>query len=138
MKNLNMIRANVIARRYRSAWDQGVRLYAIELLDQLQEAIEGGWLYDDDLFSPNVLRRALLNGASSWNEYSEGGCSLICDLDIAQRLCTPSELKKTLNGERNPNSRESWIDVQSRALNQAAMRITSAAFECREALREEV
>jgi hypothetical protein len=69
----------------------------------------------------------LLNGASNWDQYSWGGCSLICDRDIAIRLCTPSELKKTRNGERRPNDREMWLDTQTRALRQAWFQIMRAA-----------
>lgn len=131
MKNLNMIREYLESRSYRSAWDKGVQLYVSDLLDQLQEAIEGHWLDDDDLLSPALLDRALLNGASSWADYSYGGCALCYDPDIAQRLCTPSELKRTRNGDRNPNGRENWLDVQARALCQAANRIKRAAAVAR-------
>jgi hypothetical protein len=48
--------------------------------------------------------------------------------DIAERLCTPSELKKTRHGDRKPNSREEWLDVQARALYQASNRIKHAAL----------
>lgn len=48
------------------------------------------------------------------------------DGDIAAALCTPSELKKTRNGDRRPNSREEWLDVQARALRQAFRRVYSA------------
>ena len=70
----------------------------------------------------------LKNGASDWDQYSWGGSSLIYNSDIAERLCCPSELKKTRNGERRPNSREEWLDTQARALRQAAGRLTRAAF----------
>ena len=73
------------------------------------------------------MKAQLLNGASDWSQYSWGGCSLIYDGDIAERLCTPSELKKTRNGERRPNSREDWLDVQARALYQASNSITRHA-----------
>lgn len=96
----------------RSAWKKGVKEYAIELLDQH---------YKDTVvpMSVNELKEWLLNGAKNWNEYSWGGCSLIYDSDIAERLCNPSELKKTDNGRRRPNSRKSWLDTQTRALYQA-------------------
>lgn len=55
-----------------------------------------------------------------------GGCGLIYDRDIAETLCTPSELRKTKNGERNPNSREQWLDVQARAAFQGWLMIKSA------------
>lgn len=48
---------------------------------------------------------------------------MIYDSDIAERLCNPSELKKTRNGERRPNGREEWLDTQARALFQAANRV---------------
>ena len=62
----------------------------------------------------------MLNGAASWAQYSDGGCALIYNGDIARRLCTASELKRTRDGQRNPNANETWIDVQARALSQAA------------------
>lgn len=98
----------------RSAWARGVKAYALELLDNLAE------LTADQLADPTAVRAALLNGAEDWQEYSGGGCSLIYSGDIAERLCTPSELKRAHNGERRPNSRETWLDVQARALFQAA------------------
>nr|DAP26633.1 MAG TPA: hypothetical protein [Bacteriophage sp.] len=71
----------------------------------------------------------MLNGAQDWEQYSWGGSALIYDYDIAERLCCPSELKKTRNGERRPNSREEWLDVQARALYQAASRVVNAYRE---------
>lgn len=99
----------------RSAWARGVKAYALELLDKLAD--------------PAAVRAALLNGAEDWQEYSDGGCSLIYDPDIAARVCTPSELKRTHNGERYPNSREIWLDVQARALSQAARLVCEAVKE---------
>lgn len=90
----------------RSAWSKGVIQYAFDILDNI-----------DDV---EVTEKHLLNGADNWKEYSYGGCALIYDEDICHRLCTPSEIKKTRNGERRPNKRETWIDVQARALYQAA------------------
>ncbi|HZK45919.1 MAG TPA: hypothetical protein VFD34_06795, partial [Clostridia bacterium] len=69
----------------------------------------------------------LLNGADNWNQYSYGGSALIYDGDIAERLCSPSEYKRSREGERRPNSREEWLDVQARALNQAANMIIRLA-----------
>lgn len=111
------------ARKDRSAWDKGVTAYALELAEQLAEAAEGGYIDAEGLTAPRMLRKALLNGAADWSSYSWGGCSLIYDGDIAERLCCPSELKRTRNGERRPNSREEWLDVQARALYQAANRV---------------
>lgn len=107
------------ARKDRSAWSKGVTTYALELVEQLEEAAVGGYLDAADLTAPRMLRKALLNGADDWSAYSWGGCSLIYNSDIAERLCCPSELKRTRNGERRPNSREEWLDTQARALSQA-------------------
>lgn len=103
----------------RSAWKKGVKVYALELLEELQEAIDGGWINEDDLSNRNMIEKALLNGADNWSMYSWGGCSLIYNVDIAERLCCPSELKRTNNGAWRPNSREEWLDTQARALYQA-------------------
>ena len=98
----------------RGSWNNGVKTYAIELLDDAASNREC-----DEFASLRELKDAILNGASDWMQYSEGGCSLIYNSDIAERLCSPSELKKTKNGMNNPNSRENWIQCQARALFQA-------------------
>ena len=100
--------------KVRSAWNNGVKMYAIELLDDAASNREC-----DEFVSLQELKEAILNGASDWMQYSEGGCSLIYNSDIAERLCNPSELKRTKNGLNDPNSRENWVQVQARALFQA-------------------
>lgn len=120
---VNAIREELACMDMRSAWKRGVHAYAEELLDGLQEAIDGGYFSVEDLNAPKLVERALLNGADDWTQYSWGGCSLIYNSDIAERLCTPSELKRTRNGERRPNSHEEWLDTQARALFQACNRI---------------
>ena len=122
----NAIRAEIEQRTTHSAWSHGVRDYALELVDELEEATQSGYFDLDDLAAPKIVEKALLNGADSWEQYSWGGCSLIYDPEIAQRLCCPSELKKTRNGERRPNSREEWLDTQARALFQASNRVKSS------------
>lgn len=116
------------ARKDRSAWDKGITAYALELLQDLAELAEGGYLPADaaELLKPRALREKMLNGATNWKEYSWGGSALIYDGDIAERLCCPSELKRTRNGERRPNGREQWLDVQARALYQAGARVFRA------------
>ena len=124
MKTINEVRKELENRKDRSAWDKGVTVYALELLDELEENRE--YNKADKYLHPLELKAELLNGADSWDAYSWGGSALIYDSDIAERLCTPSELKKTRNGERRPNSREEWLDTQARALFQAANRIIRA------------
>lgn len=128
MKTIEEVRKELKARKDRSAWDKGVTVYALELLDDLEE--NRRFNNADMYIHPLELKAELLNGADSWDAYSWGGSALIYDCDIAERLCTPSELKRTRNGERRPNSREEWLDTQARALYQAARRIQVAAREC--------
>lgn len=126
---VDAIRTVLDAKKPRSAWDKGVLLYASDMLDELDEAIDGGYFDPADLAAPHLLERTMLNGADDWMQYSEGGCSLCHDGQIAERLCTPSELKKTAHGLKDPNPRENWIQCQARALFQAAELIKSAARE---------
>nr|DAN36837.1 MAG TPA: hypothetical protein [Caudoviricetes sp.] len=123
MTNIEKLYQSIESEKQRSAWDTGVTKYALELVEQLGEQINGGYFEELDLTESKKVRAALLNGAANWSQYSWGGCSLIYDSDIAERLCNPSELKKTRNGERRPNSREEWLDTQARALFQAANRV---------------
>ena len=123
MTNIEKLYQSIENEKQRSAWDRGVNEYALEMVEQLGEQIRDGYFDELDLSDLKKVRTALLNGAENWRQYGWGGCSLIYDSDIAERLCCPSELKKTRNGERRPNSREEWLDVQARALFQAANRI---------------
>jgi hypothetical protein len=107
MKNLSLYK-KLESIKSRSAWSRGVQSYALELVESAEVEL-----------TPDNVKAVLLNGARDWSQYSYGGCSAIYDADIAERVCTPSELKKKEGGELQPNSRENWLDVQARALSQA-------------------
>lgn len=125
MKNYNDIKNSLETRKDRSAWDKGVTVYAMELLEEYQERAQ----YEGrEAANRKEFKEWLLNGADSWESYSYGGSSLIYDGDIAKRLCCPSEYKRSREGQRRPNSREEWLDVQARALYQAARRLSNIAF----------
>tara|TARA_R110002020_G_scaffold71795_2_gene185120 strand:- start:713 stop:991 length:279 start_codon:yes stop_codon:yes gene_type:complete len=64
-----------------SAWGKGVKDAAIDLLGTLE--------------GREITEYNLLNGASNWLHYSEGGCVLIYNSDI-------------------------WVQVQAKALSQAS------------------
>lgn len=126
MKKLNEIKAAVEATKTRGAWAAGVKVYALMILDTITERTE----YEDK--EPDTieeLKEYALNGARDWKQASEGGCYLVYNEDIARTLCNPTELKKTDNGRKAPNSRENWIDCQARALYQAYDLITKNAKE---------
>ena len=120
---INDIMDNINNQKHNSAWSLGVVEYARELLESLQERIDCGYFDPEDITNRTITHKALLNGESSWHSYSWDGCSLIYNEDIAERLCTPSELKKTRNGARKPNAIEHWLDTQGRALLQAEILI---------------
>ena len=92
----------------RSAWQRGVKAYAADLLDALDEN------------NLPATRENMLNGARTWREWAWGGCGLVYHADIAERLCSPSELKRKQGGDLPPNGREEWPDVEARAVGQAA------------------
>ena len=120
MKNNTELALEIANTPARSAWRRGVRSYALEMVF----SAEGS-----PLSGVGDLKKELLNGAANWREYSYGACALIYDADIAERLCSPSEYAKTRDGERAPNPRETWLDVQARALGQAATLIATIAKE---------
>ena len=123
MTNIEKLYQSIENEKQRSAWNKGVTQYALELVEQLGEQISNGYFDELNLSDPKKVQAALLNGAETWSQYSWGGCSLIYNGDIAERLCCPSELKKKRCGELRPNSREEWLDTQARALHQAARRV---------------
>lgn len=116
MKTKKEITQSIEATNPHSAWGKAVKTYALELLESCEEPL-----------TRDNLKSALLNGAENWNAYSYGGCSLIYDSDIAERLCSPSELKRCRGGARQPNGWETWLDAQARALSQAFAMISRHA-----------
>lgn len=115
-KLTDLIYKRIEEKKYRSVWDRGVKEYALELVEELGEAIDCGYEYEEDLASPKLVEKMLLNGAQDWKQYSWGGCSLIYDGDICERVCTKKEFERYKGGNREPNKVEQWLDVQARAL----------------------
>ena len=99
-----------------SKWNKGVNEYASELRRNFRENYPG----------QKMTEEKLLNGARNWEHYSYGGSSLIYDADIAERLATPSEIKRVTRKDGslgNPNRHEQWLDTQARALHQASNKL---------------
>ena len=100
-----------------SAWQRGVDQYAKELKSNFRE----------NYGRQKMTEEKLLNGSKDWWDYSWNGNSLIANEDIAERLTSPSELKRARGksgyvGSR-ANAREEWMDVQGRALYQASAKL---------------
>lgn len=102
-----------------SKWNDGVNEYVAELQEFLEEN------------NLEATKENMLNGASDWSQASYGGSWLIYDEDIAERLATPSGIKSRTrkDGSLNQmaNARETWLDVQARALYQASNRVLRQA-----------
>lgn len=96
--------------RGRSAWSRGVHQYAYEMVEDLDH---------DTVLTRDTARRVVLNGATDARAYSYGGCALIYNSGIAERVCTPSEFRRAKGGALPPNREQTWLDVQTCAINHA-------------------
>lgn len=116
MKEMQKIRVRLEGIKPRSAWDKGVKEIAKGLLDRYEEIVRDREGSDS---VPPLTEKTVLNGANGWKQYCYGGCAMIYDREIAETLCTPSELRRTDYGRKAPNARETWMDVRVRAHIQA-------------------
>lgn len=82
--NLEKLYTSIKEEKQRSAWNKGVTEYALELVEDLAELIDGGYFNELDLAESKKVRAALLNGAADWSQYSWGGSALIYNGDIAE------------------------------------------------------
>lgn len=97
MKEMQKIRERLAAFKPRSAWDKGVKEITKGLLDKYEEIVR--YREGSDPVPP-LTEKTVLNGAGSWEQYCYGGCAMICDREIAETLCTPSELRRTDFGRK--------------------------------------
>lgn len=114
--------------KHPSKWTEAVKDDAADLVGNYIE-----WNGEDAPFKAENVKD-LLNGAQDWKQYSEGGLGLIYDTDIAMHYSTPAELKKLGFKEgngiiKNPNAKETWLDVQARALFQASELIKKSVHD---------
>lgn len=81
------------ARKDRSQRERGITLYALEILDTIEEAEQ--WRHANGL-APYIFvtrmtfNEAALNNADNWAHYSECGQPLWANWDIIERLYPPS------------------------------------------------
>lgn len=114
--------------RTRSTWDKGVKYYANWILEKRIAVLSfNGYVNDHELLL--TTEKDLLCGAKNWNQASCGGAYETDDYFVAKKLCTPTEFKRKKYGKLPPNSRESWLDVQGRALAQAAQMVLKVIRE---------
>lgn len=127
-------RLRALQEKKRSHWDKAVVGDAISLIDDPDHDymdVELKKLLADALTGrkESDKYKVLLNGAENWYEFSWGGSWDCYDYDIAKHYCTPSEFKKVHEGAYRPNRHEEWLDVQTRALRQAASLIVHELFD---------
>jgi hypothetical protein len=123
-QNIQAISEAIEARKERSAWNKGVKVYAFEMLESFEEWSK--YNEENGESVPELDERTALNGASNWSVWAYGGCGLCYDYAIAERLCTPSELKKLRGGARVPAGAATWCDIEARAAWQAWRMIAEA------------
>lgn len=122
--NTEAIRKAIEARKERSAWSKGVQAYALEMLERFDDWRAFNEANGESV--PELDQRTALNGAKDWREWSYGGQGLCYNSYIAERLCTPSELRKLDGGARFPAGSDTWCDVECRAAWQAWRMIADA------------
>lgn len=110
----------------KSAWHRGVCDYAEWLFDDYLDRHELSGVDEEIVRIGKITEKDLLNGASSWEQYSRGGCALVYDEDICKALFSPKDQKRSQNGALPPNDHEDWIDVQTRVLKEAAEKVLAA------------
>lgn len=117
-KTVAEIREAIKNHSMRSSWGKGVRDFAEDLFDSYVREYKE--LEEEDVLTEKVTEEDLLNGAADWTQYSWDGCALIYDEDICKVLCSPNEQKRYRDGELKYRYAENWLDVQARALSDAA------------------
>lgn len=122
--NIQAVRKAIEARKQRSAWSRGVKAYALDILASFEESRQ--WCEANGESVPELDEVTALNGANNWVMWAYGGCGLVYDAYIAERLCTPSELKKLHGGARVPAGAATWCDIEARAARQAWRMIAEA------------
>lgn len=118
IEHANRIAGVINGAKCRGAWQNGVKTYALMLLN---------WYKEEASENPLTLE-TMLNGAKDWKQYAYGGAGVAqCyNAAIAETLCSPSELKRTKGGAKAPNNNETWCDVEARALFRAWQAIKQA------------
>lgn len=92
LKRLGRIWKIVRSQETNTQYKKAVRLYALELLGKLREAIKDENVDDAVFQSENIFEKEIHFGASDFIQYSFGGCSLCYNEEIKKRLYTEKEI----------------------------------------------
>lgn len=127
VNNIQAVINEVEKAKARSAWNRGVKAYALDILASFEESRQ--WCEENGESVPELDEVTALNGASDWSAWAYGGCGLVYDSVITERLCTPSELRKLqykTGAMKQPAPCTNWIDIEARAARQAWRMIAEA------------
>lgn len=83
----------------RGTYQKALCSYALELCDNIADNYITTADELEHLESITNLKERALNGATNWNKYSWGGCSLCYNFDILSRLFCKSIVKKYENAD---------------------------------------
>ena len=122
MNKIELVKLAKRALPKRGRFYQGVAKYVPEIVDRA--SFEQGEL---NKLSVTEFHSRLLNGAETWQHYSEGGCALIYNEDIAKRLFYPHDVERLRKKDFCIGDDScAMISLQARALREAADAITKA------------
>lgn len=108
----------------RTAWEKGVRACADDLFsDYIKKALG---ILDIEVRIGKITEADLLRGVPNWNRYSRGGMALVSNMDICRRFCTKAVFKKRMGGLVQPPTGGDWLDLQAKALAEAAQLVVRA------------
>lgn len=121
--NINELKnkLNEEQKHARGTYQKAIYQYAFELVDNIADDYITTAEELEHLERITNLKERALNGASDWNQYSWGGCSLCNNYDILSRLFCPSIVKKYENAN-SVNGRH-LLDYQAAALSKAFSKI---------------
>ena len=108
-------------KKARGTYNKAIYQYAFELVDNIADNYITTAEELEHLENITNLKERALNGATNWNQYSWGGCSLCYNYDILQRLFCKSIAKKYENAD-SVRGRH-LLDCQASALSKAFCKI---------------
>ena len=122
MNKIELVKLAKRALPKRGRYYQGVAKYVPEIIERA--GFEQGEL---NKLSVTEFHSRLLNGAGTWQHYSEGACSLVDNAEIAARLFYPHDVERLRKKSFCIGDDScAMISLQARALREAADAITKA------------
>ena len=122
MNKIELVKLAKRAMPKRGRFYQGAAKYVSEILEHA--GFEQG---DLNQLSVTEFYARLLNGAGSWHHYSESGCALVANGEIAARLFYPYDVDRLRRKDFCiGDDCCAMINLQARALREAAEALSKA------------